>query len=154
ERLFHAGERLITILGPGGIGKTRLALECAQRLSQRGIFTEGVRVCDLTEVQSLDGVVACIARELEMQLTSETDNSPLERLTKALQRRAKSASGRRLLLVLDNCEQVGDAVASVLTSLLTAEGTCFLMTSRERLRLPGEHALDLEPLDTPRVGVS
>jgi predicted ATPase/DNA-binding CsgD family transcriptional regulator len=126
--------RLITLLGPGGVGKTRLATAAAEA----GAHTFGNRggFVDLTPVR--DPVAPAVAAVLGV---SQRPQQPLlEAITEHL-------GDRQALLVLDSCEHVLDAVAELVARLLVdCPGTVVLATSRERLLLPGEHTLPVDPL--------
>jgi non-specific serine/threonine protein kinase len=133
-----AEPRLVTLTGPPGTGKTRLALEAAASMLAR--FPDGVRFVPLAPVRDPGLVVAGIAQALDVR---EVGGRPMpERLTDFLQ-------GRRLLLVLDNFEHVL-AAAPVVAELLGASPRVkVLATSRERLNLGGEHELVVSPLALP-----
>lgn len=125
--------RLVTILGGGGMGKTRLALQTA--VQQQDDFPNGVVFVPLAASQSSNGVVGALANAL--QLRFHDGQEPLQQLLTHLQQ-------RQLLLVLDNVEQLLGSQAAELGQLLTTlleSGTRLklLVTSRERLRLPQEH---------------
>ncbi|HMG97938.1 MAG TPA: tetratricopeptide repeat protein, partial [Gaiellales bacterium] len=131
--------RLLTLTGPGGAGKTRLALELAAR--RESTFEHGVAVVELAPVSDPALVVEETAESLGMQLRSERD--PVELV-------GAQIGERRLLLVLDNCEHLIDACATLADRLLRAcPNLCLLATSRERLRLDGEVAWRVPPLSLP-----
>src|SRR5262249_42151514 len=98
---FRRGDRVVTLLGPAGTGKTRLAIEYADRFYSDFATDGGVWFCDLTESRDLDGVCVAVARALDLPPTpgSGGDSSVLH-LAEAI------ASRGEILLVLDNCEQV------------------------------------------------
>ena len=130
--------RLLTLTGPGGTGKTRLALEIAHALVDD--FEDGVFVVDLAPVQDAQFLASAIARTLSAQATR--DQSPFEWLLAHLE-------SRRILLVLDNFEQLVEA-AGQLSQLLTAcPQLKILVTSRARLRLRWEHVIPVPPLELP-----
>ena len=130
--------RLVTLTGSGGIGKSRLAIDVAGQLGEE--FTGGVAFVDLTSVRDPAEVPSAIAQAIGVR---DTGDGPItDKLVTALRH-------RRVLLVLDNFEQVLDA-ASALTSLLAeAPGLTLLVTSRTLLRVTGEHAFDVGPLGLP-----
>jgi predicted ATPase/Tfp pilus assembly protein PilF len=139
------GGRLLTVLGSGGLGKTRLALEFARDALEE--FNGGVWFCDLTESRTVEGVCLPVARALGVPLGKE---DPVQTLGRALT--ARSARGR-VLLVLDNFEQVVQhAPQTVGEWQRAAPGVVFLVTSRARLGLRHEQLLALEPLTLPAPG--
>jgi predicted ATPase/DNA-binding winged helix-turn-helix (wHTH) protein len=138
--LDHAAEhRLITLTGPGGIGKTRLALAAARDLRAR--FTDGVWVAEFSPLADPGLVPATIAAAIGLELGAGEVSA--ERLAQAL-------SGRRLLLVLDTCEHVISAAASVAETILRAGASVrIIATSREPLRAEGEQIYPVPPLAVP-----
>jgi non-specific serine/threonine protein kinase len=130
--------RLVTLIGPGGVGKTRLALAAAEHLA--GDYRDGVVFVALQSVADPALVASAIAQALGVR--ESADQSLQDGLTAVLQ-------PRELLLVLDNFEQVVDA-APLLTDLLAAcPELTLLVTSRIVLRLYGEHAYLVPPLVLP-----
>lgn len=130
--------RVVTVVGPGGVGKTRLALHVAAEAAAR--FPDGVVVCDLATVTDLAGVLRSLASPLGIE---EHAGTSLDR------RIAEVLADQRMLVVVDNCEHVVDAAAAVVDTLL--RGTVrarVLVTSRERLAVDGEHLWPLAPLAT------
>lgn len=131
--------RLVTVTGVGGVGKTRLALHVADRLHR--VFADGVWWVDLAQVRDGELVPHAIAQALGVQ--DETGRDPLVVLDDFLR-------NRKLLVVLDNCEHVVDACASVVYELLRgSEGLRVLATSREGLAVVGEHIWPVLPLPVP-----
>jgi predicted ATPase/class 3 adenylate cyclase len=129
---------LVTLTGPGGTGKTRLALRVAERLLER--FEDGVFLVDLTAVVDPDLVPSAIATTLGVR--EEPGRPVIDTLMDQLQ-------NLELLLVLDNMEQVVEA-ASVVDGLLdTAPRLRVLATSRVPLRMAGEHEFHVRPLALP-----
>jgi predicted ATPase/DNA-binding CsgD family transcriptional regulator/transcriptional regulator with XRE-family HTH domain len=130
---------LVTVTGPGGVGKTRLAGEAAWRVAGR--FADGVWLAELALVRDPALVPAVVAAALGVR---EQPGLPTaEALTRVLAR-------QQLLLVLDNCEHVIGAAAGLCGGLLTAcEDVQVLATSREPLRVAGEARYRLGPLDLP-----
>ncbi|HEX2031001.1 MAG TPA: adenylate/guanylate cyclase domain-containing protein [Actinomycetota bacterium] len=131
-------ERLITLLGPGGTGKTRLAIRAAEEALPA--FADGVVFVDLSAIRDTTVVPSAIAKGLG--LPEDPVRPPLEAATAFL-------AGRAILLVLDNFEQVAEAAPLVDRLLDAAPGTAVLVTSRVRLGLSGEHAFAVTPLDAP-----
>jgi predicted ATPase/DNA-binding XRE family transcriptional regulator len=130
--------RLVTLTGPGGVGKTRLALQVAAAIGND--FTDGICFVDLSPVHDSVLVASAIARELGVR---ETGDRPLGR------RLATALRNKHLLLVMDNFEQVL-AGSFVLASLLVAcPRLTVLVTSREALRIHGEHVFPVDPLPLP-----
>ncbi len=140
-----AHARLITLIGPGGVGKTRLATEIARRLDGAGLdgagldgaALDGVVFCDLTtatERTVIDVVIGAAGVE------SRSDQPDLERLVEVLRH-------ERCCVVLDNCEHVIDDVARVAECLVEmTENVVVLATSRERLAVDGERLVTVPPL--------
>jgi predicted ATPase len=131
-----AAERLVTLLGPGGAGKTTLALETA-RHAAAAVVVELAPVAAGELWSALDGAVGRRMRVIE---TSAAPLTSRDRVLAAL-------GGRDVLLVLDNCEHVVAETAGIVVELLRAlPGTRILATSREPLGAPGEAFVDLGPL--------
>ncbi|HEV2673013.1 MAG TPA: winged helix-turn-helix domain-containing protein [Aliidongia sp.] len=135
-------QSLVTVAGPGGIGKTRLALAVAAHLA--GAFSEGIWWVDLAATTDPDRVAEAVARALGLVLT---DEQPLVRLVAGLK-------GARRLLILDNCEYVADGVAPLAVALREASGCRLLVTSLEPLGVACEQVKRLEPLAVPLAGVT
>lgn len=130
--------RLITIVGPGGIGKTRVAIACAETLA--GSYRDGVRFVDLTMVDERASVADAVARVLDIA-SNATD--PLHDVMQYL-------ANRQMLLVMDNCEHIVDAAAGLIEAISAgAPGVHILATSREALRVRGEWVRSLPPLASP-----
>jgi predicted ATPase/class 3 adenylate cyclase len=138
DLLDTAGVRLLTLTGPGGIGKTRLALQGAADQIDR--FEDGVYFVDLSPVRDADAAFEAIARAVG--LTGSTDEGVLEVLKQQL-------PTRHMLLLLDNFEQVIDAADGVVDLLQHCADLNILVTSREALRVRGEHLLAVPPLSLP-----
>jgi predicted ATPase/DNA-binding SARP family transcriptional activator len=129
--------RLVTLTGPGGTGKTRLALAAAHELG--GGLTDGGVFVDLAPLDDPGDVVTAIAHALSV---GETRGSSIEGVKEALRERS-------LVLVLDNFERVVDAAPVVSELLAAAPGLHVLATSRSALRLYGEHEYPVPPLRVP-----
>ena len=133
---FDQGNRLVTLLGPGGTGKTRLARRYGA--GWLGEWPGGVCFCDLSEARSLDGIYFAVASALGV---------PLSREDPAMQLGHAIAGRGRCLVIVDNFEQVVEhAAATVGRWLDRAAQASFLVTSRERLHLSGEVTFAVEPL--------
>ena len=135
--------RLLTLTGPGGVGKTRLAFAIAATLE--GDFPDGAVWADLAPTLTPSDVAAAISRSLGLR--DETSQSTWDRVQ-------VSISGRRILLVLDNFEHVLDAAPMVANLLRTCPQLTILVTSRERLRVSGEHEQPVSSLRFPDAATS
>jgi predicted ATPase/DNA-binding XRE family transcriptional regulator len=133
--------RLVTLTGPGGVGKTRLALAVARDLSSS--FPDGVVFVALDAVRGADLVPATIARAFGLRDAGD----PLAALRGLLR-------ARRALLVLDNCEHLLAAAPAISALLADCPGVKVLATSRAALRLDGEHEHLVPSLDVPATGVT
>jgi predicted ATPase len=138
---FVECHRLVTVLGAPGIGKTRVTLEWLRRESTKeGAFPGGVRFCDLSDTSSVEEVVRLVAKELRVALTAGVDAN-IGQLGAAI------AGCQKTLLVLDHFEHVLEVAHPLVTAWLgQAPQAHFLLTSRERLKLEGEHVFELGPL--------
>jgi predicted ATPase/DNA-binding CsgD family transcriptional regulator len=139
--LVAPGTRLLTLTGPPGVGKTRLALAVAGAVSAR--FADGVVLVDLSPVRDPDLVLPEVARALGLR------DSPGGSLTERL---GHVLADRELLLVVDNCEHVLAAGPELAAPLRTCAGLRLLATSRERLNLGGEREVPVPPLALPGLG--
>ncbi len=129
--------RLVTLTGPGGVGKTRLALEAASRLAHE--FPDGVWVIELAPVGDPAAVAEAVAAVLGVV------QQPGMSLADSI---AAAQDGRIRLLVFDNCEHLVDAAAVMIEKILQQSATvAILATSREGLRLPDEQLLSVPSLD-------
>jgi predicted ATPase/class 3 adenylate cyclase/tetratricopeptide (TPR) repeat protein len=132
--------RLLTLTGPGGIGKTRLALQSAADVLDA--FTSGVFWVPLASLRDPALVVAAVAQALAVR------EEPGEPLSETL---ARYLADKHLLLLLDNFEHLIDAATAVSRVLAAAPKLRLLVTSREPLRLQGEHLYDVPPLALPEA---
>ncbi|MEV2214582.1 BTAD domain-containing putative transcriptional regulator [Streptomyces sp. NPDC050997] len=149
-----AGARLVTLLGPGGAGKTRLSQEVAETV--RDAARDGVWLAELAPVDDPDAVPEAVltavgARETvlygagaeAMRAGAERHDDPVDRL-------AEHCGRRHMLIILDNCEHVVEAAARLAGELLErCPGLTILATSREPLGVPGELLRPVEPLPEP-----
>ncbi|MEA2168151.1 MAG: hypothetical protein QOF76_1451 [Solirubrobacteraceae bacterium] len=133
---------LTTLCGPGGAGKTRLALEIAASLAAE----DDVAVVELAAMSNGDQIASGVAAALDVD---QPEDRPL---TEVL---GEVLADRSMVLVVDNCEHVIDAAADLISVLVTvAPGLRILATSREPLQLPEETVVRLEPLAVPPAGAS
>ena len=134
-----AKHRLVTLVGPGGIGKTRLGLEVARHLLPR--FPDGVFVAELGPLSSPELVPATVATALGLTLGAGTVSRDSI---------AAAVGTKQLLLVIDNCEHLIDAAAGIVEALLRASPAASLLaTSREPLRASGEYVYRVPSLAVP-----
>src|SRR6266853_559766 len=132
-------ERLVTIVGPGGIGKTTVALAVVERMIAS--YEHGVWLVDLAPLGDPRLVPSALATVLGLEVRIE---DPLPGLVASLR-------DKRMLLLLDNCEHVIDAAASLAEAILSgAPGVNILATSRELLGVTGERGYRLGPLSSPQ----
>lgn len=150
-----AGARLVTLLGPGGSGKTRLSQETADTLA--GEAPHGVWLAELAPVTDPEAVPAAVlgavgGRETVLRgAGAEELRAATERHgDDALSRLTEYCAPRRMLLLLDNCEHVVDAAAHLAQTLLErCPGLTIIATSREPLGVPGERLRPVDPLPEP-----
>jgi predicted ATPase/DNA-binding SARP family transcriptional activator len=124
---------LTTLLGPGGMGKTRLAMEVGANLADT--FSDGVVFVDLAAITDREPIFSEIARAI-----GAPSDAPLDALVSAL-------GGRRVLLILDNVEQIPGAGVAIRSLLDRVRGVHLLVTTRVLLRVRGEEVVPLGPLD-------
>ncbi len=138
SRLSH--QRLVTVVGAGGIGKTTVALAVAERMMAS--YEHGVWLVDLAPLGDPRLVPSAVATVLGLEMHTE---DLLPALVAALR-------DNRMLLLLDNCEHLINAVASLVAAVLSgARGVNILATSREPLGVAGEHEYHLGPLGSPQA---
>ncbi|HEX5991335.1 MAG TPA: helix-turn-helix domain-containing protein [Thermomicrobiales bacterium] len=130
--------RLLTLTGPGGVGKTRLAIAVASEM--QGTFPDGIVFVDLSPLTDPDLVVPAVAAALGVR---ESPGLPL------LNTLVAYIASKQLLLLLDNCEQLLAAAPDLTALLENCPGVTMLATSRTVLRVRGEHAFPLAPLPLP-----
>jgi predicted ATPase len=135
DRRLRAG-RLVTLIGPGGVGKTALATEAVARAAER--FALGSRSVDLTRVDDADAVEGALAAQLGYDSFQALLDAP---------------GDRKVLLLVDNCEHLLEAAAGTIGRILeVCEQPTVLATSRSPLELPRESVVALAPLEVPAPG--
>lgn len=140
-RRLHS-RRHITLIGPGGVGKTTVALRVAQQ--QLGHFTDGVRFADLATLGEPALLAATLASEMGIAVPEGVD---------AQAHLLATLANRHMLVLMDNCEHLVDACAALSEALLqAAPGLRILATSREALRTAEEYVQPLAPLESPPLG--
>ncbi|WP_369030823.1 BTAD domain-containing putative transcriptional regulator [Streptomyces adonidis] len=158
-----AAARLVTLLGPGGAGKTRLSQEAAEAVRDaardggRARAADGVWLAELAPVVDPDAVPEAVltavgARETVLRGAGaeELRVASADRHDDPLVRLVEHCANRRMLILLDNCEHVVDAAARLVAELLVrCPGVTVLATSREPLGVPGELVRPVEPLPEP-----
>ncbi|MEG3626386.1 AfsR/SARP family transcriptional regulator [Streptomyces poriticola] len=149
-----SGARLVTLLGPGGSGKTRLSQEAAEAAGDPA--GDGVWLAELAPVDDPDDVPGAVLTALGARETvlygagAEEMRAVAERPDNAVERLVEHCGRRRMLIVLDNCEHVVGAAARLVEELLSrCPGLTVLATSREPLGVPGELLRPVEPLPEP-----
>lgn len=137
-RELLAAQRLVTLAGPPGSGKTRLAMELGR--SALGSFADGAWFVPLAPIQDDELVANAVARPLDLP---EKPGTPMSEVV------AQHLAPRRVLLILDNFEHLLSGAAVVAQWLAAAPGLCVLVTSREPLHLSGEWEFEVPPLRVP-----
>jgi predicted ATPase len=134
-----ASRRVVTLVGPGGVGKTRLSIEAARAV--RDGFPDGIWFVELGPISEAEAVQHAVASTLAV--SPESGSTLLASIVDTLAR-------RRALVVLDNCEHVIDAVAELVVAVVRAgpDGSNLLLSSREPLGVAGEQVLGVGALDT------
>jgi predicted ATPase/DNA-binding SARP family transcriptional activator len=130
-----AAGRLVTLTGPGGVGKSRLARHAAARVTSD--YPDGLWLCELAYIGAADDVAATVASVLQLQRQPGDTTSAIVQFLRT----------RRALLVLDNCEHVLDGVRELIAAVVArAPDIDILATSRQRLGVEGEHVVPVTPL--------
>lgn len=139
------GNRLVTLVGPGGVGKTSLAMASAEQLA--AMFVDGVWLVELAALTDPELVGDEIAGVFGLRTVAAHGDEAAPDLIETV---ANHVAGREMLLVMDNCEHLIDAVVAAVDRLTRASsGLSVLATSRESLRLPGEVTWQTPPLTVP-----
>lgn len=130
---------LVSILGPGGMGKTRLALAVADRLAQSNEhpFVDGIVFVSLASLNEIAQMVPTLAQSLAISIDPRRE---------ARQQLLTFLASKQMLLILDNCEHLLDGVDLFQEIVQAAPQVCILATTRERLHVPGEQAFPIEGL--------
>jgi predicted ATPase/class 3 adenylate cyclase len=136
DRLLHGDERLVTLTGPGGVGKTRVALQVAARLLDT--FPDGVYFVPLASIRDPSLMPSTVAQVLGLR-----EMSGSRAIMDAIQ---DSVADKRILLVLDNFEQILSAAPLIADLLAACNGLRMLVTSRSVLHLRGEQKFEVPPL--------
>ena len=140
EHLESARVRLLTLTGPGGIGKTRLGVQAAADAIDR--FPDGVYFVDLSQARDAPAALDAIVRAVGMSIPGRED---------VLTEIGEQLRGRQMLLMLDNFEQVMSAADDLATLLAQCAQLKVLVTSREALRIRGEQLFTVAPLSLPAI---
>ena len=139
--LLDGGARLVTLTGPGGMGKTRLSLQVAA--ARLDAFKDGLYFVDLAPIRQPDKAFEATVRAIGLQ--GAGDQGPLDVLKQQLET-------KHMLLILDNLEQVMDAADGIAEVLQSCPLIAVLVTSREALRVRGERVFPVPPLSLPPAG--
>lgn len=144
ELIFNPSCRMVTLTGPGGIGKTRLAVHTAAEIAEK--YSDGVYLISLSPLSATEFIVTRIADELELEIdTHSSDLDPKTQLLDFLRQ-------RNLLLVLDNFEHLVEGAPLLNEMLAVSPGLNLLVTSRERLNLQDEWTFEVPGLTYPQNG--
>lgn len=136
---LRGGRRLVTLVGPGGVGKTRVAIETALGLWDH--FFDGVWVADISPISAEELLPAAVASVFQLR-----DARPGDEIRVL----GRQLAGQKVLLVLDNCEHLREGCARLAAeALAAAPGLSLLATSREALGIAGESVIGLAPLGLP-----
>jgi len=137
----HPDHRLITLLGPGGTGKTRLSIQAASELD--GVFPDGIFFVSLSPVQSADGFLPALAKSLDFAFYPGQETNRRQTLN--------FLRDKRLLLIIDNFEHLLDTADLVVEILTTATSMKLVVTTRVRLNVPGEQLYLVGGMDIPEA---
>ena len=140
--LRREGTPLLTLIGPGGVGKTRLAIEVASKLT--GEFPDGIIFVSAASISRPADLLPLVA---ELAGIRETRNRSVE------ERLERFLAAKRLLIVLDNVEQIADAGPTIAALLAGNSGLRLLVTSRVPLQVSGEQEFEVRPLPLPDPGM-
>ena len=136
SELLHSNGRLLTLTGPGGTGKTRLAVQAAAEAAES--FPDGIWWVPLSPLRDAGLLVSSVAQTLEVE------EQPGRELVEGV---AARLQGKQALVILDNAEHLMPEIANEVASLRDIAGPALLVTSRERLQLQGEHVYSVPSLD-------
>jgi predicted ATPase/DNA-binding CsgD family transcriptional regulator len=139
-----ASSRLVTLTGPGGVGKTRLAVKVAGELTRE--FPDGVCLADLSAARDAAGAARAVASALGLQDGQQGKQRQRDQDLPPPDWLASQLRGRHLLLILDTCEHAIDASVTLANAILRGGGPALMVTSRQPLDLPGEVVLRIPPL--------
>jgi predicted ATPase len=143
--LGQDNSRLLTVVGPGGMGKTRLALAAAEQQLETGWFPDGITFIPLAPLSEVGHIIPAMAQALDFPLESgggKGESSAKQQLLDYLQQ-------KKMLLLLDNFEHLLDGAYLVVDILQSALDVQILVTSRERLQLRNEQVYPIEGLEFP-----
>ncbi len=153
ELLAAPKNRLISIVGPGGMGKTRLAISCAERQIAAGRFADGVFFVPLAPLAAPAQIAPLIAKTLNIPLEPGQSTEGLERSgqgeTSQAAKLLNYLQNKQMLLVLDNFEHLVEGAAIITEISRAAPAVTILTTSRERLHISGEQVFPIQGLDFP-----
>jgi predicted ATPase/DNA-binding SARP family transcriptional activator len=141
--------RLVTLVGPGGAGKTRLAIECGRSLRESGPARDGIWLAELAPVVNPDDVAQAVYDGIGVRETALLERAG-QSARDVIDRLVEVLSDRSAVLIVDNCEHVLEAAAQVTTTLLArCPRLRIITTSREPLGVLGETLVPVPPLEQP-----
>ncbi len=144
QRIAEPGNRLLSIIGPGGVGKSRLSLQLAAQAQPN--FADGAAFVPLAQIAAIESLPAAVAEALGLEFAA-SQRSAFEQLTAMLR-------DRQLLLVLDNFEHLTAGAGLLVELLERAPHVTLVVTSRERLSLQAEDLFELHGLPVPAEGAT